>query len=285
MNSRTLCGPPKCNEWPAMYMNNKINPSSRFGSESVEFLFRPFARRACLWAALPVTCATLISSAAEFNSTGGFQIPEVGNATPYPSTITVSGIAGAVSAVQVKLNGLTHTYPSDLNILLVAPNGQVCAVMTAAGSGYDVSNANLIFDDMASLAIPYGTAITSGSYRPANYGAVHALPPGGTGTIGTNLTTLAVSGVNGDWKLFVNDTHGEDSGIIQSWSLVLVGASPPHGYSTYTYGPPNAVGVAGQSVSFSAFIALGTSFQWKFQGTDLPGQTNVLASADRKSTR
>ena len=35
-------------------------------------------------------------------------------ATPYPSTITVSGITGTVGMVRVMLNNVSHTWPGDI---------------------------------------------------------------------------------------------------------------------------------------------------------------------------
>ena len=42
---------------------------------------------------------------------------------PYPSTMTVSGMAGTVSAVQVVFNNLTHGALNDVDAMLVAPTG------------------------------------------------------------------------------------------------------------------------------------------------------------------
>ena len=56
-----------------------------------------------------------------FSNSTAISIPSSGKATPYPSTINVSGMSGVISKVIVKLNGLNHTYPDDLDILLVGP--------------------------------------------------------------------------------------------------------------------------------------------------------------------
>src|SRR5205085_1917431 len=40
----------------------------------------------------------------------------VGRATPYPSTIPVSGLNGTVSAVSLSLYDMSHTYPGDIDI-------------------------------------------------------------------------------------------------------------------------------------------------------------------------
>jgi hypothetical protein len=113
------------------------------------------SRRICLWAGLVVTCATLVTSAAEFTNTNVITIPALpGGANPYPSTIAVSGIRGPVSAVRVKLNGVTYAFPDSLDIFLVAPGGRVCAVMSDAGRFGDLQNASLVFDDEAVTTLP-----------------------------------------------------------------------------------------------------------------------------------
>ena len=213
------------------------------------------ARHACLWVALVLAFAAPISSAREFFSTGVIVIPDSGNATPFPSTISVSGITGVVSAVRLKFNGVTHTFPSDLVILLLAPGGQVAAVMTGAGGGTLMLNVNLVFDDAAATAIPRSTAISSGTYRPANYRAVETVPPGGMGTVGTNLTELASGGVNGDWKLFVTDAASDDSGSMQSWSVVIETAGEPPAPQISVEQPSGSRISNGTSISFGSVTA------------------------------
>jgi subtilisin-like proprotein convertase family protein len=45
-------------------------------------------------------------------------------ASPYPSAITVNGVSGPINKVTVTLRNLTHSFVSDLDILLVGPGGQ-----------------------------------------------------------------------------------------------------------------------------------------------------------------
>jgi subtilisin-like proprotein convertase family protein len=156
-----------------------------------------------------------------------FAVPAAA-ATPYPSTITVRDVTGTIQSVQVKLNGLNHAWPDDLDIFLMAPNGHVAAVLSDAGGEADLANVNLVFHDDGSNVIPDGTAITSGTYRPFNHNPIESLPPGGVGVIGNNLTALAAGGVNGEWKLFVSDDlPSVDGGSLASWELEFdVGFAP-----------------------------------------------------------
>lgn len=190
----------------------------------------PHRRNHCAWMVricfLAMSLLVPLAHAALYEFVGGaIAINDLAAATPSPSAVTVSGVTGTVTSVRVKINGITHTYASDIDVFLVAPSGQVSVVFSDAGNNFPV-NANLVFDDGAPIDIPVATAIVSGTYRPANYDPVESLPPGATGTIGTNLTALAGGGVNGAWKLFVSDDTAGDSGSIASWSLVIQTSIP-----------------------------------------------------------
>jgi len=56
--------------------------------------------------------------------------------TPYPSTISVSGLTGVVGKVTVSLNGLSHSFPDDLDIMLISPTGQKIMLMSDCGGGH-----------------------------------------------------------------------------------------------------------------------------------------------------
>ena len=56
-------------------------------------------------------------------------------ANPYPSTITVSGLGGAITDVRLRLTGLSHTFPDDVDILLSSPSGETLRVMSDNGGG------------------------------------------------------------------------------------------------------------------------------------------------------
>src|SRR5262249_1072776 len=72
-----------------------------------------------------------------------------GKATPYPSTIVVSGLTGTVYKVTATLNNLSHGAAADLDVLLVGPKGQSVLLMSDAAAGFVVSGVSLTFDDDA----------------------------------------------------------------------------------------------------------------------------------------
>ena len=80
---------------------------------------------------------------------GAITINDAGPATPYPSTCVVSGLSGSISDVNVQIAGLSHTYPDDIDMLLVSPRGQNAIFMSDAGGQFDLVNCDLTIDDEA----------------------------------------------------------------------------------------------------------------------------------------
>ena len=69
----------------------------------------------------------------------------IGKANVYPSTVNVSGLSGEVLGVTATLNGFSHTFADDVDILLVGPGGQSVLLMSDAGGSIDVSDLTLTF--------------------------------------------------------------------------------------------------------------------------------------------
>ncbi len=146
-------------------------------------------------------------------------------ANPYPSQIIVSNFNGQLSKVTVTLNGFAHQFPSDVSALLVHPDGvQKVLLMRRAGAGVSVTNLSLTFDASVEPAIPSGTGLSSGSFRPANYdsSSTYTFPSPAPGSpYSTDLTKLSGS-PNGAWSLYVTDDTPSDSGVINNgWSIAI----------------------------------------------------------------
>lgn len=144
-------------------------------------------------------------------------------AGPYPSTISVTGAQGTVTSAKVKLKGLRHTFPDDLDILLVGPAGQSVILMSDAGGSTDVTGVDLTFDDGAAAAIPDSATLVTGSYKPFNYTTGDVFPaPAPAGTPGTTMSVFNGTNPNGTWSLYVVDDAGQDLGAFDGgWELVL----------------------------------------------------------------
>ncbi|MGN6554048.1 MAG: Calx-beta domain-containing protein, partial [Verrucomicrobiota bacterium] len=162
------------------------------------------------------------SSTKTFSNANAIVITDNTNATPYPSTIVVSGVGAALVKATVSLNKVVHTWPADVDVLMQAPNQQKILLMANAGSGNQVNNLNLTFDDTALGFLPSGL-IASGSYRPTAYLPITTFPaPAPAGPYSTNLSTLNGNNPNGTWSLFVMDDSPFNAGSISNgWSLTL----------------------------------------------------------------
>lgn len=158
-----------------------------------------------------------------FNNNAAITIRDNTSASLYPSTINVAGMPGVVSNVIVKLNGVNHTYPDDVDILLVGPNGQKVILMSDAGGSVDLVNTNLTFDNTASISLPNSSGIATGIYRPTNFGTSDTFrTPAPTGSYGTSLAAFNGTAANGAWKLFIMDDARADLGsVTNGWSLII----------------------------------------------------------------
>jgi subtilisin-like proprotein convertase family protein len=164
-----------------------------------------------------------------FTNAASIAIPASGAASPYPSTIGVSGLSGTISRVTVAVSNISHTYPDDLDLLLVAPGGQKILLMSDCGGGADLVNHNLVFDDGAPQ-LPNTQAIASGTHSPTNFGIGDSLPqPAPAGPYPDPQQLAAFNGLNpnGVWSLYVFDDLASNSGSIAGgWSLTITTASP-----------------------------------------------------------
>lgn len=170
---------------------------------------------------------TASASYGPFANATSVTIPNSGAGTPYPSNISVSGISGSVSKVTVTLTRMNHTFPGDIDILLVGPGGQKVILMSDTGSSFDLVNTTLTFDD-AGPALPTAALINSGTFRPTNSGTGDLFPaPAPAGPSGSALADFAGLSPNGTWSLYVVDDAGGDIGnIAGGWSVNFQTADP-----------------------------------------------------------
>ena len=78
-----------------------------------------------------------------FSNTALITIPTSGTGTPYPSTINVAGIIAPIGQVRVTLYNINHTYPDDIQVMLVSPDDQAVLLMSNAGGGTAITNVTL----------------------------------------------------------------------------------------------------------------------------------------------
>jgi subtilisin-like proprotein convertase family protein len=180
-------------------------------------------------------------------------------ASAYPWGITVpTNEGGLVTGVTVNLVGFTHNDASDVDVLLVSPDGQHSVVLMAnAGNQDAANNVNLEFSQSAAKLIPQFTDLTSGSYRPTNYlsSLVFSNPAPASG-YSENLTT-AFAGLqpSGTWNLYVMDLGYFDSGSISNWILFITTGPGIGSIPNYTVLENGSVDVPVALTDFSTAVS------------------------------
>jgi hypothetical protein len=176
--------------------------------------------------ALGVTASTAAAATKTFSNTTAIDIPDASPASPYPSSINVTGFTGNVLKATATLHGFGHTCPDDIAVLLVGPSGANSILMGRVG-GCPGSNGvlvNLTFDQAATSSLNEDDFPASGTYRPSQETTtpdpLSAPAPGGPYPV--DLNALNGTPANGTWNLFVEDQVGFDEGeITGGWSLTL----------------------------------------------------------------
>jgi len=189
------------------------------------------------------------ASKAVFNNSAAITINDNSAASPYPSVIAVSGFTGAVEIMRVALNGINHTWPADIGILLVGPRGQSVNLMSGAGGGVDIVNTDLVLDDTGSALT--SAKIENGVYRPTSLSgpSYSFLSPAPAAPYGNKLELFNNTDPNGEWLLYVQDLATGDSGTIASgWGIEFLArthslriATAGTGYGTVNYQEKPAV--------------------------------------------
>jgi subtilisin-like proprotein convertase family protein len=166
---------------------------------------------------------------ASFESSEPLQIPAFrnsrgsGTASQYPSIINVTDLpAGAVIVdVKLRLSHLTHQRVADLDALLVSPGG--AAMVPFSDCGFDSPDIDLTLSDSAQLAVPETASLSTGAYRPANYGATIDRFPGFSpgNQRGFGFSTFRGSDPSGEWQLKLVDDRAGAVGSLRSWSLEI----------------------------------------------------------------
>jgi subtilisin-like proprotein convertase family protein len=177
-----------------------------------------------------------VSAQTTFTNSTQINIPD-GIANPYPSTINVTGLTGTITDINVRINGFSHTFPDDVAMLLVSPDGKKFILQSDVGGGADVTGVTYTFDDQATAVIgdtgpfPANNTSVKPSSAEAFPGDDDELPspapappynqPAPTGSATLNGTFGGIN-PNGTWQLFVIDFFQDDQGSISGgWSLII----------------------------------------------------------------
>ncbi len=221
--------------------------------------------------------ATIVGGASGANTTS-ILVPATGTgattgapANPFPSAINIAGVTGTVTKVTATITNFNHTFPSDVDVLLIGPAGQRVMLMSDVGGGTDAVNATLTFDDAAAAGI--GAAVVSGTFKPTNSGATDSFPaPVPAGVNGAALSAFNNVNPNGAWNLFVVDDANLDSGSINGgWSLTVTTADPLCNTSAFALNIPADIPVNNDSGQPDAIV--------NFQPTVASASCGVLSTS------
>lgn len=186
-----------------------------------------------------------------------------GPASPYPSNITVSGMSGVVSNVNITLNNVQHTWGRDIDVLLVSPDGRKFIPMSDVGQGNGLDNpVTITLSDAGAALITSGTGqIASGTYKPTNHNDALALdsfdapapaaPYNSPLNTGSATFASVFNGINpnGVWSLYVMDDASSNSGIINGgWCLEITTGAPLPGQFQF--------GLSGYNANANSFATL-----------------------------
>ncbi|HVF50625.1 MAG TPA: proprotein convertase P-domain-containing protein [Pyrinomonadaceae bacterium] len=217
-----------------------------------------------------IRLGSTVTNTASFGNTAQINVPanqpttSTGAAGPYPSTINVSGVSGTVSKVTVQLFGMHHTFPDDLDLLLVGPQGQKMMLMSDAGGTGDLVATNLTFDDTAAASLPDSATILAGTFKPTNFGTGDTFPttgiPGPPPPVGPYpdpqlLSVFNGTNPNGTWRLYVTDDVGGDFGrIAGGWRLSFTTAAPACVNQACTLNVPASIVQGSDPGQFGAIV-------------------------------
>jgi subtilisin-like proprotein convertase family protein len=153
------------------------------------------------------------------------------NAQPpsnYPSTVTLSGLRHSITSLRVTIV-LTHTFPGDVDILLVGPGGQTCMVMSDCLGDTDLVDVGIDFTNTSVTPLPDVTVpppLADIDYAATdNDSSTDLFPAGGSppppvGPYPEDLNVFLGSDPNGVWRLYARDDGLPDAGSITWWAIV-----------------------------------------------------------------
>ncbi|MBN2180857.1 MAG: proprotein convertase P-domain-containing protein [Sedimentisphaerales bacterium] len=152
-------------------------------------------------------CAKLEGAFVDNVSVGGIEycsndvpVDIVDNQT-ITSSLTITDI-GDIADLNVKIN-IEHKWVSDLIVSLVGPDGTSVELFSNVGRDEGAFN-DTILDYEASQSIKSGSSPFEGTYKPEG-----------------NLSNFYDKSMTGTWTIQVTDNADPDSGVLNSWSLII----------------------------------------------------------------
>lgn len=214
----------------------------------------PVLRSLILLSVVSAVAALLLvaapASAESFSNPTPIKLPASGDsgvASPYPSQVTVGGMSGPITDVNVTLHRVGHTKPAEINVLLVSPSGDTVNMMSDNCGQEDIEDFLWTFDQQAATPMPRdGSSCPEFAYRPnaLNNSFSFWPAPAPPGPHGVSLNDFNNENPNGTWSLYVYDAGSSGSShvgdIEVGWSITIeTGPADVTIPATGTSGPAN----------------------------------------------
>lgn len=201
------------------------------------------------------------------NTNSGLTAPTV--AAPYPSAISVSGMTGNITKVEVTLRGIAHTL-GQMDFLLVSPTGAKF-IFLSDSNAVGTSDGTYTFSDSGATTLMQPNPSTPGTYLPSDLNTgtdtFPAPAPAGPYNLPPTATFASVfngADPNGTWNLYaVDDTLFTPGAVNSGWSLNITTSGAPQTFSNLNF------------LSFNDVTALATPYG---STINVAGQTGVISS-------
>jgi hypothetical protein len=156
------------------------------------------------------------------NNSAAIRINDNQPASPYPSTLFVRCVPNQLKKITVTLNTISHSYPKDIDVMVVSPFGRALILMSHCGGDTPASGSTITFDDDAPDTLSPDSFLGGGTFKVSSYWTTPMFPTPAPTPNAIKLRDLLTDNPGGSWSLYVLDDNPIDDGYIaDGWTLNL----------------------------------------------------------------
>ena len=174
----------------------------------------------------------------EFSNATPLVLPDFGVRS---SQINVVGTGGFIWDIDV-VTAITHLRPTDLDIALTSPLGNVMTLTTDNGGGFDNVFSLTVWDEQANPGgqVPYATGFNDGmvtDHQYMNNVIAAALTPEEGYFLATAFSSFFLGSGDGAWTLTISDDTAGEAGTLANWALrfTILEATPEFNFMPQTF--------------------------------------------------
>ena len=248
---------------------------------------------------------SIIDAVTQFRNNTPISVVSGSAGSPYPSPITVSGVPSGIVRIRVTLFDFVPTPGNHIDVLLVGPNGAKYILMGHVGtSNPPAGPVTITFYDGAPNVLPFGSPLTSGTFRPTNCDDVQDFPapappspyvlPGcdlDRSVAETLFGTFAASDPNGVWSLYVRDDEGNTGSVVGTflggWGIEFMAGTAADGIVSGRVLTPEGAGLRGARVTMidsrgvARVVTTSSLGYYQFDEVET-GETYIIGVASRR---